>query len=301
MQASKTRLTLAFAAIYLVWGSTYLGIRVAVEGLPPFLMASLRFVVAGSTLLSFLAIRERLTVKWHQLRDNAFVGGCLLLGGNGLVSWAEQYIPSGIAALIIGSQPLIIVLTEWLWPGGHRPRLLVLGALLLGLAGVAWLAAPWDRTSEQTLHLGAVLAIVSACIAWAIGSIYGRHAKDPASPFLSAALQMLFGSLGLALVAALRGEWQSWIPSATPTTSWVALAYLILVGSLVGFSSFVWLMKNSTPAKVSTYAYVNPVVAVFLGWLILDEPVSHRTLIGSAIIIGAVIIVTTQKNLGTRD
>jgi drug/metabolite transporter (DMT)-like permease len=296
MKPSRSALIIAFATIYLVWGSTYLGIRIAVESIPPFLMASLRFLAAGSLMLGFLRLKGRLSIKVHQVRDNAIVGVLLLLGGNGLVSWAETFMPSGITSLLIGSQPLIMVLTEWAWTGGLKPNLATLGALLLGFAGVAWLAAPWESQANGALPLGGVVAIFFACISWAIGSIYSRHAKDPAPPFTGAGIQMLAGSAALALVAAFRGEWSAWSPAAVSPQSWLAVGYLTAVGSLVGFSAFVWLLKHSTPARVSTYAYVNPVVALFLGWLVLHEPLGIRTLVASAVIVAAVVIITVQKN-----
>jgi len=292
---SRTALVTAFAVIYLVWGSTYLGIRVAVETIPPFLMAGMRFLVAGSLLLAFQRLRGPLHLRPHHWRDNAIVGAFLLLGGNGLISWAELSLPSGGTALLIGSQPLIMVLTAWAWPGGVRPGKLTLCGLLLGFAGVAWLAAPWENASAGALPLGGVIAALASCVFWAFGSIYGRHAREPAAPFTASALQMLGGSAALALVALVRGEVTAFSPAAVSAHSWLAFGYLTSVGSLVGFSTFVWLMKHSTPARVATYAYVNPIVAVFLGWLILREPITSRTLVASAVIVTAVAIITVQK------
>jgi drug/metabolite transporter (DMT)-like permease len=294
-QPSRTALIVAFATIYLVWGSTYLGIRVAIETLPPFLMAGMRFLVAGSLLLAFQRLRGPLHLRLHHWRDNAIVGTFLLLGGNGLISWAELSIPSGVTALLIGSQPLIMVLTEWAWPGGARPGILTLSGLLLGFAGVAWLAAPWENAAGGALPLGGFVAVLAACVFWAFGSIYGRHAREPAAPFTASALQMLGGSAALALVALARGEVAAFSPAAVSARSWLAFGYLAGLGSLVGFSTFVWLMKHSTPARVATYAYVNPIVAVGLGWLILREPITSRTLIASAVIVTAVAIITVQK------
>lgn len=293
---SRTAFVLAFATIYLVWGSTYLGIRVAVETLPPFLMAGARFLVAGGLLAGWLAGSRGFRVTARQWRDNAVVGTFLLLGGNGLVAWAEQYIPSGLTALIIGSQPLMMVLTEWAWRGGHRPTLLTGVGLLLGFAGVAWLAAPWENAAAGGLNRGGVIAILAGCMFWAFGSIYGRRVRAPAEPLTASALQMLCGGMALMLAAWAHGDLTGFSPATISGRSWLAFAYLIAVGSLVGFSTFVWLMKNSTPARVSTYAYVNPIVAVFLGWLILGEPVTTRTLAAAAVIVVSVAIITTQHS-----
>lgn len=286
---------LAFAGIYLIWGSTYLGIRVAVETIPPFAMAAGRFFIAGLVLLVVLRARGAALPTRKQWRDSFIVGTFLLLGGNGLVAWAEQYVPSGIAALVIGVQPVFMVMTEWSWRGGQRPAPAVFVGMALGFAGVAYLAAPWETATASSLNLPGLIAILAGCLFWAFGSIYSRHAKLAAPPLVGAAAQMLCGSVSLALVAACRGEFAVRL-STISRESWWAFFYLIAIGSWVGYSTFVWLMKHSTPARVSTYAYVNPIVAMALGWLLLDEPISPRTTLSALAIVAAVIIVTTQKN-----
>lgn len=287
---------LAFATLYLVWGSTYLAIRVAVESMPPFALAAARFALAGGLLFTLLRLRGAAWPTRRQWRDAFISGVFLLLGGNGLVTWAEQTIPSGVAALLIGSGPIFIVLAAWAWPGGARPGVSTFCAMLLGFAGVAWLAAPWQDTGPVALDPAGSAAIVIACISWAVGAIHGRHVTKPAPPFVAAAAQMLGGSVALALVAFARGEFAAWDPAATSARSWLAFAYLVLVGSLAGYSAFVWLMKHSTPARTATYAYVNPLVAVFLGWLLLDEQVGPRTFIAAAAILTAVAWVSLAKN-----
>lgn len=297
---SRTALILAFTAIYLIWGSTYLGIRVAIETMPPFLMAGVRFLIAGAVLLAFLKLRGAAWPTARQWRLNLFIGTLLLLGGNGLVVWAELTIPSGITALLIGISPLFMVLTEWAWPGGTRPSLVTLVALLLGFAGVTWLAAPWESATGGGLNHGGVIAILVACVSWSIGSIYSRHARHGADPFMASALQMLGGGASMAITAVFHGDFGQLDLAAISARSWIAFGYLIVAGSLVAFSTFVWLMKHSTPARVSTYAYVNPVVAVFLGWLILSEPITSRTVVASAIIVAAVAIITTEKSRAVK-
>ncbi|MES2694457.1 MAG: EamA family transporter, partial [Verrucomicrobiota bacterium] len=190
---SSAALALAFATIYLLWGSTYLGIKIAVETMPPFLMAAVRFTLAGSLLFGFLKLRGAAWPTARQWLANTVIGIFLLLGGNGLVVWAEQYVPSGITALIIGVSPLCIVLTEWAWPGGTRPTFFTMVALLIGFAGVTWLAAPWESAAQGGVNPAGVIAILSASVFWAIGSIYSRHSKHGAEPILAAALQMLGG------------------------------------------------------------------------------------------------------------
>jgi drug/metabolite transporter (DMT)-like permease len=293
---SRSALILAFAAIYIIWGSTYLGIRVAIESMPGFLMAAVRFLVAGLLLFSFLRFRGAAWPTPRQWGANAIIGVFLLLGGNGLVVWAEHTVPSGVTALLIGVQPLFFVLTEWAWPGGSRPTLVTTGALLLGFVGVAWLAAPWENASHGGVHLPGVIAVLGACVFWAIGSIYSRHAKHGADPFLASSLQMICGGGALFIAALVKGDFAQVDLAHITLRSWTAFAYLIAFGSLVGYSTFAWLMKHSTPARVATYAYVNPIVAVFLGWWILDEPVTARTLVASAVIVAAVVIITMEKN-----
>jgi drug/metabolite transporter (DMT)-like permease len=292
---ARSGLILAFAAIYLIWGSTYLAIRVAVATMPPFLMAGARFVIAGVVLLAFLRWRGAAWPTARQWRVNAAIGVFLLLGGNGLVVWAEQVIPSGITALLIGVSPLFIVLTEWAWPGGTRPTGLTMAALLLGFLGVAWLAAPWESAARGGLNPGRLAGVICSAAFWAFGSIYSRNERHVADPFLASSLQMLGGGAALLAAAFVHGDFARLDPAGIARASWLAFAYLVGVGSLVGFSTFVWLMKHSTPALVSTYAYVNPIVAVFLGWLILGESIGPRTLVASAIIVTAVAIITTQR------
>ena len=292
---SRAALAAGFATIYLVWGSTYLGIRVAVESLPPFLMASFRFLVAGGLLLGWLRLRGTAWPTAEQWRVNGIIGLFLLLGGNGGVTWAEQYVPSGVTALIIGVGPLFVVLTEWAWPGGTRPPARVFLALALGFAGVTWLAAPWETTAGAAPHPGGVAAILLACASWGVGSIYSRHARHGTGPLAAAALQMLGGGAGLAVLALLHGDLMGFDPSIVPAKAWVAVAYLIVAGSLVGYSTFAWLMRHSTPARVATYAYVNPLVAVVLGWVVLGEPLTPRLLAAAVLVVGSVVLITAAR------
>jgi drug/metabolite transporter (DMT)-like permease len=204
-------------------------------------------------------------------------------------------VPSGVAALIIAISPIFFVLIEWAWPGGIRPAPLTFLGLALGFGGAAWLAAPWEHAAGHSMHVGGLLALIGACALWPLASIYAKHLKNPVTPFLASAVQMIGGGLGLALVSWCLGEWPGFEVAAVSARSWWAFVYLVLIGSLVGFSTFVWLMKNTTPARVSTYAYVNPVVAVFLGWLLLDEEVNRRTIFSAIVIVAGVVLITWQK------
>ncbi|HVZ66232.1 MAG TPA: EamA family transporter [Lacunisphaera sp.] len=304
---TRSALIAGFAAIYLIWGSTYLGIRVVVETIPPFLMAGVRFLVAGALIAGYLALTRGFRATARQWRDNAVIGGFLCLGGNGLVSWAEQKIPSGIATLIISVGPLFIVLLDWAAHAlfrdnrrGTKPTPLTFVGLALGFAGLAVLVGP-DIVNQGVDGLDgwSVVGLIGACLFWGIGMIYTKYAHDPVEPFTGAAIQMLAGSVWLLLTSLAWGEPGRLVVSAISGRSILAWSYLVVFGSLIGFTTFVWLMKHSTPARVSTYAYVNPIVAVFLGWWILREPISPRIFVASAIIIAGVAIITTQKNKKT--
>lgn len=299
-------MALGFAAIYVIWGSTYLGIRVAVETMPPFLMAAARFVIAGLALFAWVWWKNGARPTARQWRDNAIAGGLMLLGGNGLVAWAEQKIPSGVATLIISVSPLFMVLLDWLVLAvggdaqrGARPTFATFVGLALGFAGLALLVGP-DLGSAAATSLDGwrVVGLVVACIAWSLGSLYMRYARQPAEPLTGSALQMLTGGGWLLAAAWVHGDFNGFELAAVSARSLVAWIYLIVAGSLVGFTTYVWLMKVSTPARVSTYAYVNPIVAVFLGWLIVGETVGPRMVVASAVIVAGVAIITFQRGRG---
>jgi len=300
---TRSALIAGFVTIYLVWGSTYLGIRVAVETLPPFLMSGARFLVAGGLIAGWIALTRGFRPTRRQWFDNAVIGALLLLGGNGMVSWAEQKIPSGIATLVVSLGPLFIVLLDWAVHSfgrdksqGTRPNLATFVGVGLGITGLVVLVGPQLGEGVNHLDPWRVGGLVLACFSWSAGSLYTRYARTPAEPFTGAAMQMLAGSVWLLLVSLLRGEPMHMDFAVVTARSVFAWSYLVVAGSLVGFTTFVWLMKHSTPARVSTYAYVNPIVAVFLGWMVLHESVSSRIFVAAAIIIAGVAIITTAKN-----
>ncbi|MEM8929840.1 MAG: EamA family transporter [Acidobacteriota bacterium] len=282
----------AFATVYIVWGSTYLAIRFAIETMPPFSMAGVRFLVAGSLLYAWTYLRGAPRPTAVQWRSAAIIGTFLLLGGNGLVSWAEQYVPSGVTALIVATVSLWMVALEALRPGGTRPGARTLVGLALGMVGIAVLVGPAQLGGEPVDLVGAI-ALVAASLLWAIGSIYSRGAPQTRSTLQNVAMQMLAGGAGLMVVGLGLGERLD--PSMVSTKSAVALAYLIAIGGILGYSAYVWLLEVSTPAKVSTYAYVNPVVAVLLGWLLADESIGPRVLAAAAMVIAAVVLITTAR------
>ena len=294
-------LVAAFAAVYVVWGSTYLAIKYAIETLPPFLMAGSRFLIAGSILFLWARLSkdyERPTrAHW---RTSFIVGTLLLLGGNGFVVLAQHFIPSSLAALLVATEPLWIVILSWLWLKNGRPNWRVALGLLLGFAGV-WMLISGRPTAVASSTEGygqwiGIVAVICATFSWAAGSIYGLRGSVPRSSLLTAGMQMLAGSVGLFLVGSLRGEWSTFDPSAVSSNSLFGLGYLIIFGSLVGFTAYSWLLKNARPSMVATYAYVNPVIAVVLGWLIASEAMTGQMLFGAGIIVGSVMLITSQNS-----
>jgi drug/metabolite transporter (DMT)-like permease len=284
----------AFAAVYIIWGSTYLGIKYAVETLPPLLMAGLRFTIAGGIVYGFMRMKIAERPTGAQWRNAAIVGGLLLCGGNGLICIAQQYLPTGMTALLVATVPLWMVLIDWAAFRGRRPTLLVIGGLISGIAGVLVLLDP-RRWHDQTIAVGSSVAVLIACVSWAIGSLFSRNADLPKSAFLATGMEMIAGGVMLIIAGSIRGEWASVNLDAVSIRSVLSFGYLVVFGSLIGFSAYIWLLQNVSAAAVSTYAYVNPIVAVLLGWIFLHEAIGLNTLIASALIIMAVLLVTLRK------
>lgn len=292
--STKAKIILGFATIYLVWGSTYLAIRLGVETMPPFLLAGIRFVIGGTLLYAWSRMRgaERPERK-HKIP--ALILGLLLpLGGTGLVTLAEKTVPSGLAALLVATVPLWIVLVDWLRPGGSRPRRLVVAGLALGFTGIAMLILPSVSGTLHELSLIGALTVVVASLSWATGSIYSKYAPQPKSKVMGTGMQMIAGGSGLLMLSLITGEMHGLDLAAVTLTSWLSLAYLITAGS-VAFAAYIWLISEVDPSKVATYAYVNPVIAIFLGAVIADELMSSWTMLCSMIIIAAVFMVISSK------
>ncbi|HLM01025.1 MAG TPA: EamA family transporter [Pyrinomonadaceae bacterium] len=292
----------AFAAVYIFWGSTYLAIKYAIETLPPFLMAGARFVFAGSILyLWALFSKDYEKPKPEHWRTSFIVGTLLLLGGNGGVVFAEHYISSSLAALLVATEPFWIVLLGWLWLKGARPNLKVALGLIVGFLGV-WLlisgqsaGGAASSAAGGSMQIISTIVIIASAFSWAVGSIYGLRSPVPKSALLTAGMQMISGGSVLLLVSLLAGEWSTFSIAQVSANSWFGLVYLIIFGSLVGFTAYSWLLKNAPPAMVSTYAYVNPVIAVFLGWLIAGESFTGQMLVGAGVIVGSVVLITSQN------
>ena len=297
---SRSRVIAAFAAVYIIWGSTYLAILFAIETLPPFLMAGSRFLVSGALLYGVARARGAERPERRNWAATAVIGALLLLGGNGGVVWAEQRVPSGLAALLVATVPVWMVTLEWL-RGGLRPTRGVVAGLMLGMAGLTLLIGPGEFAGGRGADTLGAIVLVAASLSWATGSIYSRSAPLPKSPILTTGMEMLAGGVLLTLLGLATGELGRLDLAAASTKSWLALLYLVLFGSLVGFTAYIWLLKVSTPAKVSTYAYVNPVVAVLLGWLFANEPLTLRTLLAAAVIIAGVALITLTKKSAVAE
>jgi len=285
----------AFAAVYLIWGSTFLAIRFAVESLPPFLMAGARFLVAGVALYLWARLRGAARPERAHLRTAFIAGGLMLLGGIGLLGWAEQYVSSGLAALLVAAIPMWAVVIDAIstrqWPSRA-----VLAGVGLGLLGVALLIGPANIIAGDNRSFFSMLVILAGTFSWSLGTHYSRRAAQPASQNLATSLNLLAGGFLLILFSGARGEYATFAATAITLKSALALGYLILFGSIVGFSAYMWLVKVTTPARASSNFYVNPLVAVFLGWLLAGEQITPTTLAATVVIAGAVALIVSQKN-----
>ncbi len=288
------QIVVAFAAIYTIWGTTYLAIRIAVETIPPFLMAGVRFLLAGSLTFAFLRARGVPVPNRLQWRSAAILGAFLLVGGNGFVTWSEQQVPSGMAALVVATEPLWIALFDWVIFKGVRPGKKMVFGLVLGFLGIGLLIGPEQFGGTGTIHVSSLFILFMAPIMWSLGSLYTRQANLPENLFMATAVEMLAGGFLLIIAGLLTGEATRLNLAAISTRSLAAMGYLTVFGSIVAFTAYVWLLKNVQASKVATYTFVNPVIAVFLGWLILSEAITPQMLVAVPSIILAVVLITTQ-------
>jgi drug/metabolite transporter (DMT)-like permease len=301
--ATKTSPALVWAAIlilYVAWGSTYLGIRIAVGSIPPFAMAAVRFAVAGAVLLTAVSVVRRGAIPRPSLREwrDCFIVGAFLMGGGmGAVAWGEQTVPSGIAALLIAMMPVWVAVFGRIFLGEHLPRTAALG-ITTGVVGVAILVGP-SVAVDRSLDAAGIVALIISPISWAAGSLFAANrARLPKDPFVTTGMQMLTGSTVLAGASLVSGELVSFRVETITTDSLLAVAYLTVVGSLIAFTSYAWVLRHAPLPLIATYAFVNPIVAVFLGWLILREEVTPRQLIaGAVIVVGVALIVAARSRL----
>lgn len=289
---SRLALVSAYAAIYVIWGSTYLAIGFGVAAIPPFLLAGIRFLVGGAAFVGWAWSRDAQRPTALHWLTTACIGALMAAGGNGLVSWALQTVQSGLGALLVSLVPLWVVLIDWVKPRSRRPSGRALLGLALGFGGVALLITPPGGGMGQIDPMGAGTIVVAGLL-WAGGSVYSRHAPQPASQALSSGMQMLAGGCVLLLLSGMTGEFNQVDWAAVPNRAWIAWAYTAVFGS-VAYGSYLWLLKASTPAKAATYAYVNPVIALLLGYLVGDEVLTVWTMGCSAVVVVAVLLVVSK-------
>lgn len=294
------QITFAFMVVYVVWGSTYLAIRYGIATIPPFFMAGARFLMAGGLMYAWCRLRGAAPPTAREWRAALIVGTLLLLFGNGGVTWAEQRISSGAAALLVATEPLWLVGLAWATRTTGRPTWLQFLGIALGLAGVAFLMWPAGHVSGQAGILFSAAVILVAACSWAAGSLYAPRAPLPSNRSLATGMQMLTGGGLLAIAGLATGETRQLHLAHVTTSSLLGLAYLTVFGSLVAFSAYSWLLDKATPARLSTYAYVNPMIAVLLGWLVAGEPLGVRALGSMVLIVVAVILLTLPREAFQR-
>ena len=293
----KTKIWLALIALYIVWGSTYLAIRFTVETIPPFMSAGLRFLIAGTILFVWRRMAGDPVPTTRQWISTAIVGIALLLCSNGVLSWAEQRVPSGIASLVMSTIPLWLVLFEAFRPRGIKPSWRAIIGLLIGFGGVFLLIGPAEFSGKSATQFDTfgTIALLFAALMWSLGSIYSKHADMPKSSLMGTGAEMLTGAAAIMIVSAASGEFNEFRFADVSMRSWLGLAFLIFVGSLVGFVSYGWLLQNAPISLISTYPYVNPVVAVLLGSWFASESLTPRILLAAMIIIGSVVFINSER------
>jgi len=286
---------LAFAIIYFVWGSTFLAIRVGVREVPPLILASMRFFVAGAVLFLWLKLKGTPSPSGREWMAASLLSVCIFVVDYGLLFWAEQRVPSGIAAVMLATIPVFMALSEIFFLGTQRLTFRLAVALLVGIGGVSVLVSHSVSFGEAPIDRAGATALVIAAMSWSIASALTRKLPLPASKAMSSGAQMLAGGILLAVTAAMFGEFRGFHMQAVSRGAWFALAYLIVAGSIVGFTAYVWLIHHESPTKVGTYAYVNPVVAVILGYFLGGEVVGQRTLMGTLLVLVSVVVITTTR------
>jgi drug/metabolite transporter (DMT)-like permease len=299
-QSAGPLLILNFLAVYFLWGGTFFAMRLGVESFPPLLLAGIRHLAAGLLLYPIFRSRTAAGPSAAQWKTAA-ISGFLLLGANGAVCWAERTVPSGIAALLVATVTLWMVIVDWLRPGGHKPSGRVLFGIAMGFVGMVVLIGPAKLGSPGRVDPVGAAVLVVASLAWACGSLCSKHGSMPSSPLLGVAMQGLCGGSVLWILAFLTGELSGFHPAAVTTRSWLAVTYLFVFGSCIGFSSYLYILKKSTAARVGTYAFVNPIVALAIGWFFGGEGMTTRTLVAAAVILTAVVLVITAPHRDPVD
>lgn len=293
---NRTRILLAFAAVYLIWGSTYLFIKWSIVTIPPFLLGGTRFIVAGVILYAIARMRGAAKPTASDWRFGAVTGILMLALGNGGVVYAQQTVPSGVSALVVSTVPIWIVVLDWLRPRGVRPKLAVFIGLALGLIGMVILIGPRAIVGQGNVdEVGAAVLLVGS-VGWAFGSIVTRRIERPSSPLAFSGVQMFFGGAAMLTLSFLFGEPFRWSPDVMSLRSILSWVYLVLAGSLIGFTAYIYLLNTVSAAKAATYAYVNPIIAVLLGWAFADETIGARTVIAALVTLAGVAIITLRQS-----
>jgi drug/metabolite transporter (DMT)-like permease len=296
MEAQKLRTgwktLLAFAIIYFVWGSTFLAIRVGVHEVPPFLLAAMRFLAAGTVLYGWMMARGERSPSARQWMSVCLIAVLIFVFDYGLLFWAEQRVPSGIAAVMMATIPTLMALSEIVFLRTQRLTLRLAGALAIGIAGVAVLISPWRSLGGAPISPIGAAALIFAAINWSIASVLSRKLPMPPSKVMSSGAQMLAGGVFLAFASTALGEFHRFHPADVSRAAWLSLLYLIVAGSIIGFTAYVWLIHHHSPTKVGTYAYVNPVVAVLVGYFLGGEELALRTILGTAFVLISVLAIT---------
>ena len=292
---SRAKLIAAFAAIYIIWGSTYLGIKYAIESIPPFMVGGVRFLIAGTLLYAWARFKSGVKPTGEQWRQGLLLGVFLLGVGNGCVVWAQQRTPSGITALVVAIVPLMVVLIEWLRPGGKHPGAAALTGVIIGLAGMALLIGPSAFMGASDVQPLAALVLLFGSLSWSAATVFGKRVSVPPVPPLASAIQLFGGGLSLMIVSAIAGELGRVQPADFSLRAVLAVWYLIIFGSIIAFSAYSWLLRVASPTKISTYAYVNPIVAMFLGWAVAGEEMSVRVLVAAAVVLAGVALITRRR------
>jgi drug/metabolite transporter (DMT)-like permease len=288
---SKGLIIAAFAAVYIIWGSTYLGIKFAIETLPPFLMSGLRFLIAGLILYVYCFITKVPNPKSIHWKNSLILGALMILCGNGIVVWSEQFIDSNTAALLVTLEPIwIVVLLYVVYK--NKPTAVILIGVVFGILGMILLTGSFSLKGFKQVDMRGVLGIAFSTFAWAAGSLYSLKAKIAENPIQATSMQMMTGGLMLLATGTITGEWNHIQWENFSTNSILAFVYLTLFGSLIGYTAYSFLLKHAHPSQVSTYAYVNPVIAVYLGWALADEKITFQTIIASVLLVLAVVIIT---------
>lgn len=292
---SRAKLIAAFAAIYIIWGSTYLAIKFAIESIPPFMVGGVRFLIAGAVLYAWGRIKSGVKPTREHWREGLVLGVFLLGVGNGCVVWAQQRTPSGITALVVAIVPLMVVLIEWLRPGGKNPGVAAMAGVIIGLMGMALLIGPSAFLGASDVQPIAAAVLLMGSLSWSAATVFGRRAAVPPVPPLASAIQLFGGGISLMITSAVAGEFGDVEPAGISLRAALAVVYLIIFGSIVAFSAYSWLLRVASPTKISTYAYVNPIVAMLLGWSVAREEMSARVLIAAVIVLAGVALITRKK------